>query len=55
MKLLKAIFAVLCVLGLTAGCASYRTCPAYAQKSQEIIYNPDFKSEPNKADRFRSL
>lgn len=55
MKLLKTAFAVFCVLGLTASCASYKQCPAYAQKSQEIIYNPDFESASNKADGIKSL
>lgn len=55
MKLLKTGFVALCVLGLSASCASYRTCPAYAQKSQQEIYNPDFKAEPVKAEKVRSL
>jgi len=55
MKLLKTAFTVICVLGLAAGCASYKQCPAYAQKSQESIYNPKFKSESNKADELKSL
>lgn len=55
MKLLKTGFVALCVLGLTASCASYKTCPAYAQKSQQEIYNPDFKAQPETAKKVRSL
>lgn len=55
MKLLKTGSVALFVISLTASCASYRTCPAYAQKSQQEIYNPDFKAEPIKAEKVRSL
>jgi len=45
MKLLKTALATLCVIGFTTGCASYKSCPAYAQQSQEEIYSPDYQSQ----------
>jgi len=43
MKLLKSVFAAICILSLAASCASYKTCPAYAQNSQQEIYNPGYE------------
>lgn len=55
MKLLKTGFALICVIALASSCASYRSCPAYAQKPQQEIYNPDFDAKVAKSEDLRSL
>ncbi len=55
MKLLKTGLLALCVIGLATSCASYRTCPAYAQQPQEDVYKPDFSTQLSKVEKVRSL
>jgi len=55
MKLLKTVFFSLCIVGMASSCASYRSCPAYAQKSQQEIYNPDFQQSTDRETKIKSL
>jgi len=54
MKLLKTGFVAICIMSLAASCASYKTCPAYAERSQQEIYNPDFQSQPTANAKVRN-